>query len=213
MKNGATSANLSRLVEKGYLSGTWDPANPIPTQATIPWLWCPAASPDASAGMQNANQVSSYLYNPHLCYPGLTTGIGESRYTRIDKIPQNRALVMDTVCYPDSMFHMMASDGSTAGWNMAFPDGHAVFIESKELTQYVQLYGNKSGLNGAYQVVQAVDFLETIAENGNPFTTSITRGNQSYTLALYYGIRWFNDAGINHARTFFNNNEVQEQLP
>lgn len=199
----ADSANIGRLVARGYLSGNWTGSG---LQPDVPWLWCPAASADAHAGpgINNTLLTSSYLFNPHDVYSTIET----SRYTRIDKYPRNRVLVVDMLWYPDSFFHMPAP--GTAGWNMAFSDGHVVFIQSPTLYQYIVANYSTTGYLKAWEVASAADFLETMAEGENPLTTAITTTG-TFNSANFYGIRLYSTAG--KSRIMYNANEQPDSLP
>lgn len=184
------SCNINSLVEKGYLSGLFIKDDP---EVDVPWLWCPAAIDGTSAAPGNTSgtgggYTSSYFFNPHTRVPTAASGL-DSRYTRIDKIPRNRCVVCDSVYALDALYHMSSS--STAGWNLAFPDAHVVFIESKQLTNYIQTYAGGNGWGSTFQTVAAIDFLETMAEGGDPLKQSIMGpGNYAnFSSAPFYGIR------------------------
>jgi len=189
--NGVTQAdaNILTLVDRGYLGG-----NPATTnQAAIPWLWCPAAIDGTSGAPGNALDNCSYLYNPHDRWggnPAIPALSGyDSRYTRIDKIPANRCLVMDMLYYPNSMYHMSAN--GSCGWNLAYADGHVSFVQNQVLYNYILSNYPGNGYSKDWQVSEAVDFLETVDAGANPLTQSIIApGN--FSAANNYGIRSWN---------------------
>lgn len=205
------SSNIMTLVMGNYLSG-----NPN-TPNAVPWLWCPAAIDGSSSAPGNLLSNSSYLFNPHDRYgpPILpsTAGAGsyDSRYTRIDKIPGNRCLVMDMLWYPDSMYHV--SPNGSCGWNMAYTDGHVSYVQSQTIYQYVLSNYGTTGYGKDWQVPEAVDFLETIAAGQNPLTTSIITAG-TFNAGNNYGIHSWNS----NSRIFYGSpagtwNDPVDQLP
>ena len=163
-------ANILTLVDRGYLSG-----NPASTSlADVPWLWCPAAIDGTSAAPGNLLSNSSYFYNPHDRYGGnqyIGSGGYDSRYTRLDKIPASRCLVLDMMWYPNSYYHQ--SPNGSCGFNMAYTDGHVDFVQDEVLYQYMVSNYGTNGYSKDWQVSEAVDYLETVDQGGNPQTTSI----------------------------------------
>lgn len=193
-----TTANIGRLVSLGYLSGGWvvDGAN-----TNVPWLWCPSTQSGATASPANA--VSSYFYNPHL---RAGPNGSATRFTKLSAFPRNRALVIDSIWWPDSITH--TNNSGSAGWNMGFTDGHVEFVESRELYQYIQSNWGTNGYNQVWEACAAIDFLETKADGLNPFKQSIMVQSANYDFANNYGIRSFGNNRIPYGT-----NELPDTLP
>ena len=164
------NCNIGQLVVNKYLPSNGlfagsTLANPYPDS---PFYWCPLTATDSglfTPGSGNAH--SSYLFNPHWCYVDSTLSTIRTWYRRLDRMPNTKVLVMDVVYDQGNMTHL--NNGKRPSWNLAFKDGHAVTMESKEV--YNELAGRPTAWKLA-RMDDYVDWLEVSAAGQNPQTGS-----------------------------------------
>ena len=144
-------------------------AHPLHNLDSFPQPWLSA----------DQNYRTSYSYNPHyeLTVRGNTASPKITAYTKLNKFPRRKTLVLDLVRTAGTISHFGGGE-KTPSWNLAFSDGHVLLIRSKVLVDEMKRRGGDLGSdsgdpnstsNTNWQMLDDYrDILETHADGLDP---------------------------------------------
>ena len=160
--------NLGALAYTGHLG-----LGPIDLDVGFPrdpeFFFCPSNPPANGSAYSEGTGRAGYFYNPHWAL--FTTSFGELNTTRYHKLIQmdaEKALSLDIIPTFNNQGGEIAhkEDENRPSWNLAFRDGHAENVVSKDVAEAIKTRP-ASHLN---RLDDLRDILETVAAGRDPKT-------------------------------------------
>jgi prepilin-type N-terminal cleavage/methylation domain-containing protein len=118
----------------------------------------------------NNQQRAGYLFNPHAATWTGDNSSSTTRYKRLRDYPRWRCVALDFIYDFGSLAHVDHRQ-KTVGFNLLFPDGHAVPVDSKDLYGRLQASGGTAWKH--QRIVDFVGLSEYIADGRDPNPISL----------------------------------------